>query len=98
MTALARNVRFALRTLRHQRLYAAFAILTLGLGIGANTAVFSVIDGVLLKPLPYASGDQLLLVQQSAALAGRPPRVSIKELYDYRERTSSFDALVEYHQ
>src|SRR5206468_12702538 len=47
---------------------------------------------------PYASGDQLLLVQQSAALAGRPPRVSIKELYDYRERTSSFDALVEYHQ
>ena len=93
------NLRFAFRTLRKNRLFAIFAIVTLGLGIGANTAIFSVIDGVLLKPLPYASGDRLLLVRQSAPLAGRANvSVSIKELYDYREQTTSFDALVEYHQ
>ena len=96
---LAQNIRFALRTLRRHRLFATFAILTLGLGIGANTAIFSVIDGVLLKPLPYASGDQLVVISQSTKLAGRQnAAVSIKELYDYREKTSSFDALVEYHQ
>ena len=49
--------------------FAALAILTLGLGIGANTAIFSVINGVLLKPLPYENGDRLVLIQQSAPLA-----------------------------
>ena len=93
------DIRFAFRSLRKNRMFALFAIVTLGLGIGANTAIFSVIDGVLLKPLPYASGERLLLIRQSAPLAGRPnASVSIKELYDYREQTASFDALVEYHQ
>ena len=46
------------------RWYTLLAVVTLGLGIGANTAIFSNIDGVLLKPLPYASGDRLLLVQE----------------------------------
>jgi predicted permease len=99
MEQTVQNIRFALRTLRKNRTFALFAILTLGLGIGANTAIFSVIDGVLLKPLPYTSGERLLLVRQSAPLAGRANAgVSIRELYDYREQTASFDALVEYHQ
>jgi putative ABC transport system permease protein len=99
MDMLAQNIRFAIRTLRRNRLFATFAIATLGLGIGANTAIFSVIDGVLLKPLPYASGDQLVVINHSTHLASaQNPSVSIKELYDYREQTSTFDALVEYHQ
>ena len=99
MEQTVQNVRFALRTLRKNPTFALFAILTLGLGIGANTAIFSVIDGVLLKPLPYTSGERLLLVRQAGPLAGRADAsVSIKELYDYREQTASFDALVEYHQ
>jgi putative ABC transport system permease protein len=96
---LIRDVRFGLRTLLKNRGFAALAVLTLGLGIGANTAIFSVIRGVLLKPLPYTDGDRLVLIRQSALLAGRPVAgISIKELYDYREQASDFDNLVEYHQ
>ncbi|MEP6915420.1 MAG: ABC transporter permease [Acidobacteriota bacterium] len=99
MDQVIQNVRFAVRTLRSNRLFTLFAILTLGLGIGANTAIFSVIDGVLLKPLPYASGERLVLIRQSAPLAGRADAsVSVKELYDYREQSAAFDGLVEYHQ
>jgi putative ABC transport system permease protein len=99
MDQLLRDIRFAARTLVKYRGFTLVAVLTLGLGIGANTAIFSVVDGVLLKPLPYESGDRLLLIRQSAPLAGRPNAgVSIKELYDYREQTGAFDALVEYHQ
>ncbi len=94
------DLRFALRTLVKSRGFALLAIVTLGLGIGANTAIFSVIYGVLLKPLPYAEGDRLVLIRQSAPLAGRADAgVSIKEFFTYRDQaTADFDALVEFHQ
>jgi predicted permease len=96
---LGQDTRFALRTLRTNPGFASVAVLTLGLGIGANTAIFSVIQGVLLNPLPYEDPDRLVLVQQSAPLAGVPNTgVSIKEYFDYREQSPDFDALVEYHQ
>ena len=57
------------------------------------------INGVLLKPLPYENGDRLVLIQQSATQAGQQNiGVSIKELFDYRAQLSSFDQLVEFHQ
>ena len=94
------DARFAVRTLLKNRAFAVVAVLTLGLGIGANTAIFSVINGVLLKPLPYADGDRLVLMRQSAPLAGAPtPASSIAEYFDYRDQaTADFDGLVEYHQ
>ena len=93
------DARHAIRTLRGAPGFAAVVILTLGLGIGANTAIFSVLNGVVLKPLPYADGDRLVVLQQSAPLSARPvTSVSVKELYDYRDQTQAFDALVEYHQ
>ena len=96
---LRADIRYALRTLLKNRGFAALAVLTLGLGIGANTAIFSVINGVLLKPLPYDNGDRLVLVRHSAPLANQQNLgVSIKELYDYREQLASFDGLVEFHQ
>jgi putative ABC transport system permease protein len=95
---LVQDLRFGFRTLRRSPGYSLAAILILGLGIGANTAMFSVINGVLIKPLPFRSGDELMLVQQSApksniANAG----VSIFELYDYRTRLQSVRDLVEHH-
>jgi predicted permease len=95
----ARHVRYALRLLRRQPGYALAVIATLGLGIGANSAIFSVINGVLLTPLPYVESERLVLVRQSAPLAGQDQvPVSIRELYDYREQTSDFSGLVEFHQ
>ena len=95
----ARTVRYAARTLRRQPGFTLVAILVLGLGIGANTAMFSVIYGVLLKPLPYVQGDRLVLLQESAPLGGQDAiGISIAELYDYRQQLTGFSGLVEFHQ
>ena len=94
-----RALRYAWRGLIKSPWFTGVAVLTLGLGIGVNTAIFSVIHSVLLAPLPYDDAGRLVLIRQSAPLAGQNDvGVSIRELYDYRERLASFDALVEFHQ
>jgi putative ABC transport system permease protein len=96
---LLHDLRFGVRTLAKNRGFALLAILTLGLGIGANTAIFSVIYGVLLKPLPYTDSDRLVLIRQAAPLIGRADvGVSIKEYFTYREQADDFEGLVEFHQ
>ncbi|MGQ0735808.1 MAG: permease prefix domain 1-containing protein, partial [Acidobacteriota bacterium] len=91
---LVADVRYGGRTLVKNPGFAVLAVLTIGLGIGSNTAIFSVINGVLLKPLPYENGHRLVLVQQAAPLANQPNiGVSIKELYDYRSQLASFEGL-----
>jgi putative ABC transport system permease protein len=96
---LLNDLRFGVRTLAKNRGFALLAIVTLGLGIGANTAIFSVIHGVLLKPLPYADSDRLVLIRQSAPLIGRDDvNVSIKEFFTYRDQAQAFNGLVEFHQ
>lgn len=62
MSTLVQDVRYALRLLRRQPAFALFVVLTLAVGIGANTAVFSIINSVLLRPLPYADSDELVRV------------------------------------
>jgi predicted permease len=96
---LTQDVRFALRNLRKYPSYTAVVLLTLALGIGANTAIFSVVHAVLLRPLPYANGDRLLEVRQQAPKIGvANAGVSVKEVNDFRAQTESLDAVVEYHQ
>ncbi|MGQ0640182.1 MAG: hypothetical protein ACT4P6_05320, partial [Gemmatimonadaceae bacterium] len=60
-----RDLRYAIRSLARARGFAIAVILTLGLGIGANTAIFSVVRGVLLRPLPHRDGDRLVYLRHS---------------------------------
>src|SRR5688500_7288787 len=61
---MRQDVRFALRQLRRAPAHAAAAIATLAVGVGATTAIFSVVDGVLLRPLPFADADRLVMLWQ----------------------------------
>jgi len=96
---IARNVRFSLRTLRRSPGFAAAAILTLAIGIGANTAVFSVVNGVLLKPLPYPEAGRLISVQHTAPgapglmSASGDLRLSASMFFTYADHNRSFEAI-----
>jgi predicted permease len=94
----AQDANFALRMMRKNPGFTLAAVLTLGLGIGANSAIFSVVNAVLLKPLPYEHGDRLVTLQQQAPRAGMLGQpFSVAETNDYREQSHSLDGLVEYH-
>ena len=95
---LRQDLRFGGRTLRREPGYTVAVIAILALGIGANTAMFSVLNGVLLQPLPFSQPGELVLLQQGARttpiISGN---VSIPELFGYRARLTSVRDLVEHH-
>jgi predicted permease len=96
---LLRHTRFTLRSLRQNPTFAVAAILTLAIGIGANTAVFSVVNSVLLKPLPYPDADQLVDLHQEAPGAGALVTggnglpLSKSMYFTYAEQNQSFQAM-----
>ena len=87
------DVRYAIRGLRKNPAFAAVAILTLALGIGANTTIFSVVNGVLLKPLPYPQPDRLVMLWENHPTFGRFLTVAPANFYDWREQNRSFDQM-----
>ena len=90
-------MRYAIRSLLRSPGFALAVILTLALGIGANTAVFSVLRGVLLRPLPNRGGDRLVYLRQSAELAGQNNvAFSVPEIIDYRTSARSLEGVAEF--
>ena len=88
----AQDLRFGARSLRKSPGFAAVAILTLALGIGANTAIFSVVNAVLLRPLPYPDANRLAIIWSGLGSVNRAV-ASTYELFEIRERTKEFDQI-----
>ncbi len=92
-------MRFALRSLARSPGFAAAVIITLALGIGANTAVFSVLRGVLLRPLPHRDGDRIVYLRQSAPGIGQENVLfSVPEIIDYRTQATRLTGFGEISQ
>ena len=96
--SLGRDLRYGLRVLRRSPGFTVAAVVTLALGIGANTAIFSVIYGVLLRPLPYREGERLVVVRQQARLNNvNSLGFSVPEFFDYRDQNQTMESMVEHH-
>jgi predicted permease len=94
---VASDVRYALRALRHSPAFTVVVVITLALGIGATTAIFSVVRGTLLKPLPHRDGDRLLYVRQSIdGPGGEDVSFSVPEIRDFRNSVKSLGGIAEY--
>ena len=95
---LLQDLRYGVRVLVKNPGFTLVALVTLALGIGANTAIFSVIYGVLMRPLPYANGNRLVILHQQAPLARiEDMNFSVKEITDYREQNQTLEGVAEHH-
>jgi putative ABC transport system permease protein len=90
---LLRNFRYAARTLRRSPGFAAAIVLTLALGIGANTAIFSIVDRVLFRNLPYADSEQLVMVYETRPGRAGLNAVSTANWLDWQKESRSFESL-----
>jgi putative ABC transport system permease protein len=95
MNGLLQDLRYALRQLRKNPGFSALAVLTLALGIGATTAIFSVVYGVLLRPLPYADPDRIVAVFEIQP-NGRPNRLADPNFNDFRDQSRNFESIAKY--
>jgi len=95
MHALAQDLRYALRSVRRSPLFAVVVVATLALGIGATAAVFSVVDSVLLRPLPFPRAEELVLIPRTVE-EGKTQAHSWPDFRDYREQAQGFLGLSAY--
>src|ERR1700682_2307153 len=91
------DLRYALRMLKKQPGFTAIAVLTLALGIGANTAIFSVVNAVLLQPLPYPNADRIMVLSESSG-PGQDFSVALPDYFDWRTDTKTFEHLACTHK
>jgi predicted permease len=100
VTTLLQDIRYGLRMLRKSPAFTVIALITLALGIGANTAIFSIVNAVLLKPLPFPESDRLMFMTSAFEKqpgVTRPFAVSYPDFFDWRSQTRSFAGMSSYH-
>jgi putative ABC transport system permease protein len=91
------NLRLALRQLIKNPAFSAVAIVTLALGIGANTAIFSIVNAVLLRPLPYPDADRIMVLNESSG-PGQDYSVALPDYFDWRNDNTVFECLAATHK
>jgi putative ABC transport system permease protein len=91
METLLRDIRYGVRSLLKRPGFTAIALVALALGIGANTAIFSLVNAVLLRPLPFAEPDRLVWVWGNIKNGGNRASVSPLDFLDYRQQNSTFE-------
>jgi predicted permease len=90
---LMRDIRYAIRTLRATPSFTVVALVVLALGIGATTAIYSVVDGIALRGLPFPEDAQLMLLSETSLITGRGVLASAPEYHDWRAEQTTFDDL-----
>jgi hypothetical protein len=100
VTTLLQDLRYGLRTLRKSPGFTVIALFTLALGIGANTAIFSIVNAVLLKPLPFAESEKLVFMTSAFQKQGSTKNfaTSYADFLDWRATAKSFTTMASYHQ
>src|SRR5271169_609447 len=99
MHTIFQDLRFSIRQLRKNPGFALTTILTLALGIGATTGIFSLVNAVLLRPLPFPQPDRLMDLQHESRKTGTiaPQSLSYPDFFDWRSQNHSFSAIASYH-
>src|SRR3954468_19938766 len=94
MDSFLRDIGYSLRRLRKSPAFTAIVVVTLALGIGANTAIFTVVNAVLLRSLPYRNPSELVsIIHYYPSLNGLEAPLSPKRFIEYRDKLTSFSAV-----
>jgi putative ABC transport system permease protein len=97
MQTLSKDIRFSIRSLMKRPALTGIAIVTLALGIGANTAIFSVVNAIVLRPLPYRDSDRLVAIWGNLHKTGLDEiEISAPEFTDFKQQCNSFDQIAAY--
>src|SRR5882724_12331176 len=97
METVLRDIRYGVRSLLKRPGFTAIAVITLALGIGANTAIFSVVNGVLLRPLPYVEAERLIVPWGTRVDMQARTNVSYPDLVDWQAQTKTLEYIAAYN-
>src|SRR5919106_6516134 len=96
MEALLKDVRYGIRSLLKHRGFTLIAIVTLALGIGANTAIFSLVRGVILRPLPFSEPERLIGIRESKVGEGNNNPMAWRSFAEFRDKAQTLESVAAY--